>query len=202
MKKTLTLFLIGAMALGSAFTLTSCGGGGDKEKSSDFVVTLNDFRKGKKELHIMGLVETVVIPETNKAEVTGGALENTVYVDGYCTFAGAEYDCTFVYRTDELSHEDGQPTMAWLDITFVSLEATSSQSTLASLGLDPQGNPLVGSSQRMQFNFTTMEAQLLSSTQGTITINYPDPMGEYITLNGWVRSVMNANFYITKKNSK
>lgn len=201
MKKTLTLFLIGAMALGSAFTLTSCGGGGDKEKSSDFVVTLNDFRKGKKEFHVLGLAETVIVPQTDLPQAKG-ALENSVYVEGYCNFAGAEYYCTFVYRTDELYHTDGEPTMAWLYITFESLEATTSPSTMAALGLDPQGSGLVGSAQEIQFNFTTLEAQVLSSTQGTVTINYPDPLGEYITFDAWVRSVMNANFYVSKKNSK
>ena len=167
-------------------------------KSNDFLVTLNDFRKGKKELHVLGLAETIIVPETNLPQAKG-ALENSVYVEGYCNFAGADYGCTFTYRTDELYHEDGLPTMGWLYITFESLEATTSSSTMAALGLDPQGNGLVGSAQEIQFNFTTLEAQVLSTTQGTVTINYPDPLGEYITFDAWVRSVMNANFYVSKR---
>lgn len=198
MKKTLTLFLMAAVALATGTVFTSCSGGAEKEKSSDFVITLNDFRKAKKEFHILGLAESIIVPEYNLPQADG-ALENSVYCKGYANFAGLECDCTFMYRTDELYHENGEPAMAWLYITFDSLDPTSSPSTLAALGQDPQGSGLVGSAVEMQFNFTTLECQVLSSIQGTVTINYPDPLGEYITFDAWVRSVMNANFYISKK---
>ncbi|MCQ2366405.1 MAG: autotransporter-associated beta strand repeat-containing protein, partial [Akkermansia sp.] len=170
------------------------------EQYGDFVVTLDDFRKGKKEFHIMGLAESVIVPEYNLPQADG-ALENSVYCKGYANFAGLECDCTFMYRTDELYHENGEPAMGWLYITFDSLDPTSSPSTLAALGQDPQGSGLVGSAVEIQFNFTTLECQVLSSIQGTVTINYPDPLGEYITFDAWTRSVMNANFFISKKNA-
>lgn len=200
MKKTLTLLLMAAVALATGTVFTSCSGGGDGEKSPDDVITLNDFRMGKKEFHINSLAQDVIVPEKNRPEAQG-ANQDTVYVTGYGEFAGATFDCDFVYRTDELNHEDGVPTMSWLWITFVSLEAVSSPSVLASLGMDPQGTGMVGSAVEMQFNFTSHEVQVLTSTQGTVTINYPDPMGEYITFNAWVRSVMNSNFYVTKRNA-
>ena len=200
MKKTLTLFLMAAVALATGTVFTSCSGGGDKEKSPDDVITLNDFRKAKKEFHINSLGLVVIVPEVNMPEAQG-SLQDTVYVAGTASFAGATYECNYVYRTDELNQETGVPTMSWLWMSFLSLEAITSQSVMSSLGMDPQGTGMVGSAVEIQFNFTTHEAQVLTSTQGTVTINYPDPMGEYITFNAWVRSVMNANFYVTKKNA-
>lgn len=197
MKKTLTLFLIGAMALGTAFTFSSCSGGSEKEKSSDGVITLNDFRKGKKIFHVNALGHIVLVPDQNQPEAAG-ALEDSVYVTGRASFFGYELDCRYVYRTDELNHESGEPSMAWLWITFENVGATTEMAVMAALGQDPQGPGLSGGAVEMQFNFTTYEVEVLSSVQGTVTINYPDPMGEYLTFNAWIRTVENANFYVTK----
>lgn len=196
MKKTLTLFLIGAMAIGSAFTFSSCSAGKDDE-TSPWLITLNDFIKAKKRVFIEGLVETVVVPEVARSGAQGAA-GDTVYASGYVVFANAEFDSNFVYRTDELDHEDGEPRMAWLWITFSAVDAATSPSALLALGMDPQGTGLVGEAVLIQLNYTTHEAQVLSSTQGTVTLNYPDPMGEYVTFDAWIRSVMNANFFVEK----
>lgn len=198
MKKTLTLFLIGAVALGSALTLSSCSGGGDKEKSPDDVITLNDFRKAKKEFHINTLGHISIRPDVNLPEAQG-SLQDTVYATGEAEFFGARYECHFTYRTDELNHESGVPSMATLWITFQSLGAITDSNVLASVGMDPQGTGMVGGALSMQFNFVTHEVEVLSSSQGTVTINYPDPMGEYLTFNAWLRSVLNGNFYVTKR---
>ncbi len=198
MKKTLTLLLMAAVALATGTVFTSCSGGGDKEKSPDDVITLNDFRKAKKEFHINTLGRISIVPDENLPEAQG-SLQDTVYSTGYAEFFGASYDCDFVYRTDELNHESGVPSMATLWITFQSLNAITDGSVLASVGMDPQGTGMVGGALQMQFNFTTHEVEVLSSSQGTVTINYPDPMGEYLTFNAWLRSVLNGNFYVTKK---
>lgn len=200
MKKTLTLFLTAAVALVAGFTFTSCSGGGDKEKSPDDVITLNDFRKAKKEFHINTLGHISIRPEKNLPEAQG-SLQDTVYATGYAEFFGANYECHFVYRTDELNHESGVPSMATLWITFQSLSAITDGNVLASVGMDPQGTGMVGGALSMQFNFVTHEVEVLSSSQGTVTINYPDPMGEYLTFNAWLRSVLNGNFYVTKTGS-
>ena len=197
MKKTLTLFLIGAMALGTAFTLSSCAAGADKEKASDDVITLNDWRKGKKEFHIDALGHIRIVSDQNLPEAAG-ADEDTVYTTGYAKFFGAEYECNFEYRTDELNQPNGEPSMAWLWISFRNLSAISDPNVLAAVGMDPQGTGMVGGAVTMQFNFTTHEVEVLTSSQGTVTINYPDPMGEYLTFNAWLRSVLNGNFYVTK----
>ena len=198
MKKTLTLFLTAAVALVAGFTFTSCSGGGDKEKSPDDVITLNDFRKAKKEFHINTLGHISVRPDVNLPEAQG-SLQDTVYATGWTEFFGARYECHFVYRTDELNHESGVPSMATLWITFQNLGAITDAAVLASVGMDPQGTGMVGGALSMQFNFVTHEVEVLSSSQGTVTINYPDPMGEYLTFNAWLRSVLNGNFYVTKK---
>lgn len=199
MKKTLTLFLMAAVALTTGTVFTSCSGGGDGEKSPDNVVTRNDFSKAKKQLVVEGLLLTIITPENSKPEAHGAP--DMVYSTGYVDFAGAMFDCDFDYSTDEDSHDDGIPRMSWLIIHFRSVDATTSTSTLASLGMDPQGTGLVGEGVKIQFNFTTHEAQVLSSTQGTVTLNYPDPMGEYVTFSAWVRSVINNPFYVTRNGS-
>lgn len=198
MKKTLTLLLMAAVALTTGTVFTSCSGGGDKEKSPDDVITLNDFRKAKKEFHINTLGHISIRPDVNLPEAQG-ALQDTVYSTGYAEFFGATYECHFTYRTDELNHESGVPSMATLWITFQSMSAITDGSVLAAVGMDPQGTGMVGGALQMQFNFTTHEAEVLSSSQGTVTINYPDPMGEYLTFNAWLRSVLNGNFYVTKQ---
>ena len=162
------------------------------------VVTLNDFRKAKKEFHINTLGHISISPEANLPEAQG-SLQDTVYCTGETEFFGAVYDCTFVYRTDELNHESGVPSMANLWITFQSLSAITDGSVLAAVGMDPQGSNMVGGALEMQFNFTTHEVEVLTSSQGTVTINYPDPMGEYLPFNAWLRSVLNGNFYVTKQ---
>ncbi|MCQ2371792.1 MAG: hypothetical protein MJ058_07075 [Akkermansia sp.] len=199
MKKTLTLFLTAAVALATGFAFTSCSGGEGDQTSPD-VITLNDFRKAKKEFHINTLGHISIVPDTNLPEAEG-ALQDTVYCTGYAEFFGASYDCDFTYRTDELNQSSGEPRMAWLWITFESLNAITDGSVLAAVGMDPQGTGMVGGSLEMQFNFTTHEVEVLSSSQGTVTINYPDPMGEYLTFNAWLRSVLNGNFYVTKRGS-
>ena len=170
------------------------------EQHNDFAVTLNDFRKGKKEFHIDALGHIRIVSEQNLPEAAG-ANEDTVYTTGYAEFFGAEYECNYMYRTDELNHASGNPSMAWLWISFQNLVAITDPNVLAAYGLDPQGTGMAGGAVELQFNFTTHEAQVLSSSQGTVTINYPDPMGEYITFNAWLRSVLNGNFYVTKKNA-
>lgn len=201
MKKTLTLFLIGAMALGTATTLSSCSPSSNKETASDDVITLKEFRKCKKEFHMLALGHVSIVPEEPIAGAQGAG-DDTVYVRGYAEFFGATYDCEFTYRTDERYGEDGsfyEPVFATLWITFEHLNAITDSSVLATMGMDPQGPGMTGATLELQFNFTTHEVEVLSSQQGTVTINYPDPMGEYITFNAWLRSVMNANFYVTKR---
>lgn len=197
MKKTLTLLLMAAVALATGTVFTSCSGG-DKEKSPDDVITLNDFRKAKKEFHINTLGHIAIRPDVNLPEAHG-ALQDTVYCTGWTEFFGARYECHFTYRTDELNHESGVPSMATLWITFQSLSAITDGAVLASVGMDPQGTGMVGGALSMQFNFVTHEVEVLSSSQGTVTINYPDPMGEYLTFNAWLRSVLNGNFYVTDR---
>ncbi|MDO4818328.1 MAG: hypothetical protein Q3986_07875 [Akkermansia sp.] len=197
MKKTLTLFLMAAVALATGFAFTSCTGG-DKEESSENVITLEDFRKGKREFHISTFGSISIVPEVSTQQASGSEVD-TVYVTGYAEFFKATYDCSFIYRTDELNHEDGEPRMGWLWITFESLAAATDASVMAAIGMDPQGTGWVGGALPIQFNFVTHEAIIMSSSQGTVTINYPDPMGEYLTFNAWLRSTLNANFFVTRR---
>lgn len=193
MKKTLTLCLCAV----AATTLCSCGGGSNnKDNTPANVVSMNDFAKGKKSFNVTGLMQTTMRPGVID---NGANTGNTGWIitDGTVEFSGVEYNCTYQYMTNEKDFEDGVPRMGYMLITFKDSGALSSPTVLQCLGLAEDGS-LSGGALSFDFNFVTMEVQCRAVQQGSVTINYPDPQGEYITITGWVRNVFLSNFYVRK----
>lgn len=193
MKKTLTLCLCAV----AASTLCSCGGGSNnKDNTPANAVSLNDFAKGKKSLNITGLLQTTIRP----GQLDSGAnVGNTgrVLTHGTIEFADGEYNCTYQYMTNESDFEDKVPRMGYLRVTFENSAPLSSPTVLQSFGMAEDGS-LSGGALGFDFNFVSMEVTCRAATQGSVTINYPDPMGEYITITGWVENQFQQNFYVRK----
>lgn len=197
MKKTLTLCLCAVAALGCATTLCSCGGGGSKKDNTPSnAVSMNDFAKGKKSINVLGLMQTTFRPGVADNGADTGQT-GRVITNGTIEFPSGEYDCTYQYITNEADFEDRVPRMGYLLVTFANSGPITDPIVLQCFGMAADGS-LSGGALAFDFNFVSMEATVRAVTQGSVTINYPDPGGEYITITGWVQNQFQANFYVRK----